>query len=398
MAHIIYMSDSPTIPTGYGRVSKELTMSFHNAGHKVTCIGWGYTGEPHDFPFEIIPCNTYTENFGEDKLASLIREQSPDILFTLGDPWMTEYVPQLDERDSIYWVSYFPIDGHPVPPNWHRWIKDCDLPVVFSKYSFHLVKDILGKNPIFIPHGVNTDVFRPLPVGASDDIKRQVIGDDSKFVVGCVARNQPRKNIPALVKAFAQFAKNKNDVSLYLHMQMRDVGWHIDELIERFGINGKAYTTNGFTALSGITDSDLNSLYNMFDVMALPTMAEGFGLPILESQSAGTPVLVTDFSACTELVVDKSELIRVKDTLIMGRNIEQAVADVDDLAFKLNVFYKDWKNKESRKAKELGSKGREKALQMDWKIINSEFVKLIEKIEPQAKKIDKTIKPKFYRI
>lgn len=396
MAHIVYMSDSPTIPTGYGRVSKELTIALHDAGHKITVIGWGYGGEPHNFPFEIIPCNTHQENFGEDKLAQLVRDNEVDIVFSLGDPWMTEFIPHLEERNSFYWVSYFPIDGYPVPPNWHSWLKNCDLPVVFSKFSFHLVKNIIGKNPVYIPHGVNTSVFKPLD--NTNDIKKQIIGRDDVFIVGCIARNQPRKNIPALVKAFSQFAKDKDNVALYLHMQMRDVGWNIDELIARFGINNKSYTTNGFTALNGVSDSDLNSIYNMFDVMALPTMAEGFGLPILESQSAGTPVLVTDFSACTELVVDKQELIQVRDTLIMGRGIEQAIADTDDLAYKLNIFYKDWKNKDSKKAKELGAKGREKALEMDWRIINNEFIKLIEKIEPTAKKIDKKIKPKFYRI
>ena len=231
-----------------------------------------------------------------------------------------------------------------------------------------------------------------------NELKKQIIGSDSKFVVGCVARNQPRKNIPALIKGFAQFAKNKDDVALYLHMQMRDVGWNIDELVKRFDVEGKAFQTNNFNAMRGVSDSDLNKVYNMFDVMALPTMAEGFGLPILESQSAGTPVLVTDFSACSELVVDKSELIKVKDTLIMGRAIEQAIADTDDLAYKLNIFYKDWKNKESKRLQELGEKGRNKALSMDWKVINAEFIKLINHVEPQANKIDKHIKPRFYRV
>jgi glycosyltransferase involved in cell wall biosynthesis len=275
-------------------------------------------------------------------------------------------------------------------------MKNVDVPVVFSKFAYGLVKEILGKNPVFIPHGVNTDLFKPL--GDSNSIKKSVIGRDDLFVVGCVARNQPRKNIPALVKAFSQFAKNKDDVALYLHMQIRDVGWNVDELIGRFEINEKAFATNGFTALKGVPDEELNKLYNMFDIMALPTMAEGFGLPILESQSAGTPVLVTDFSACTELVVDRQELIKVKDTLIMGRSIEQALADTDDLAQKLGIFYNDWKKKDSSKLKELGTKGRSKALEMDWKVINNEFVKLIKHIEPQTSKIDKNIKPSFYRI
>jgi glycosyltransferase involved in cell wall biosynthesis len=136
----------------------------------------------------------------------------------------------------------------------------------------------------------------------------------------------------------------------------------------------------------------------MFDIFALPTMAEGFGLPILEAQSCGTPVLVTDFSACTELTVSRQELIKVKDTLIMGRNIEQAIADTDDLTRKLNYFYNDWNAKKSSQLKKLGEDGRKKAETMDWKEINESFIKLISKVEPNLAKLDKKIRPNFYRI
>jgi glycosyltransferase involved in cell wall biosynthesis len=397
MAKIVYMSDSPTLSTGYGRVSGELATAFAKAGHEVVCIGWGFhQGMDNPFPFDIIPCDPRTENYGEDLLAQVITDEKPDFLFTLGDPWMTEYVPDMEERKAVCWISYFPIDGEPIPPAWHSWLKDIDVPIVFSKFSHKLVAEVIGKDPIYIPHGVNTDVYRPL--NKKKELKESILGVSDLFVVGCVARNQPRKNLPALIKAFADFSRNKDDVALYLHTQVRDVGWNIDELVSHYNIADKAFSTSGFTALSGLSDEKLNEVYNLFDIMALPTMAEGFGLPILESQSAGVPVLVTDYSACPDLVVDKQELIKVKDILIMGRNIGQAIADTDDLTRKLNIFYDDWKRKDSKKLKELGTKGRSKALSMDWKDVNKEFIRIIEKLEPETKKLDKTIRPNFYRI
>jgi glycosyltransferase involved in cell wall biosynthesis len=399
VAKILYVSDSPTLTTGYGRVSKELTVALHNAGHEITVLGWGYMqGEQHPYPFNIIPCNAREERHGENKVAMFIREQQPDIVFTLGDPWMVEYMPTLEERKAVCWINYFPIDGYPIPPEWHSLIRNCDIPVVFSKFAFDLVKPIIGKDPVFIPHGVDTSVFRPL--SDKEEIRSRVLGESNKdkFIVGCVARNQPRKNIPALVKAFAEFSKNKPDVALYLHMAIRDVGWNIDELVHRFGVAEKTYSTNGYNAIRGVTDEQLCEVYNMFDIFALPTMAEGFGLPILEAQSCGTPVLVTDFSACTELTVSRQELIKVKDTLIMGRNIEQAIADTDDLTRKLNYFYNDWNAKKSSQLKKLGEDGRKKAETMDWKEINESFIKLISKVEPNLAKLDKKIRPNFYRI
>jgi len=150
-----------------------------------------------------------------------------------------------------------------------------------------------GKKIAVIPLGVDGDVFRPLPDRV--EVKRRLIpGGEDAFVVGCVARNQPRKQIPTLIKAFARFAHNKGDVFLWLHMAPQDVGWSLEELLDLHGLSGRSGFTSGLTPAIGLPDERLNEVYNAFDVMALPTAGEGFGLPLLESMAAGVPVLATD--------------------------------------------------------------------------------------------------------
>jgi glycosyltransferase involved in cell wall biosynthesis len=388
---IIYISDSPTVSTGYGRVGKMLLDSFVKAGHEVVAIGWGYSGEPHDLPYKIIPCDTQRDSFGENILANFIRTERPDILFTLGDPWMTEFVPNMEERQAVTWISYFPIDGYPIPPSWHKWIKSADIPVVFSEFAQNLISQTLNIEVPLIYHGVDTKTFYPLDKASV----REEFGTEGKFVVGTVARNQPRKNLPALIKAFSRFSKNKDDVILYMHTQIRDVGWNMDELVSRFDIKDKAYTTPDFSALKGLPDEELNKVYNLFDIFVLPTMAEGFGLPIVEAQSCGVPVLVTDFSACSELVVNRQELIKVKDTIILGRNIEQAIVDVDDIVRKLDFFYHDWKKNEGKKLQFYSKEGVKIAKKMDWEKINKQFNDLLVKVEPYAQRNPKKIYPQF---
>jgi glycosyltransferase involved in cell wall biosynthesis len=388
---IVMMSDSPTVATGYGRVMKMLAQSFHDSGHEITVVGWGYTGEEHSFPYKIIPCDTARDRYGEDIIANFIRSEQPEILFTLGDPWMTEYLPKLEERSAVTWINYFPLDGYPIPPNWHDWIKNADVPVLFSEFAKNLVSQTLKIDAPMIYHGVDTNVFCPLDKA----IVKEEFGITGKFVVGTVARNQPRKNLPALVKAFSDFAKNKDDVMLYMHTQVRDVGWNIDELVERFQLNHKAFTTAEFTALKGVPDDELNKIYNCFDIFVLPTMAEGFGLPIVEAQSCGIPVLVTDYSACSELVVDRQELLKVKDTIILGRNLEQAIVDTADITRKLNFFYHDWKRNNGKKLAYYSKAGRTLAKNFDWSKINKQFNGLLTQIEPQALKRPKRIYPQF---
>ncbi len=389
---IVMMSDSPTLPTGYGRVIKTIGQSFIDTGHQVEVIGWGFGGEPHSLPYNIIP-TMQNDRFGEDLLASYIRSEKPDVLFTLGDPWMLDFIPNMEERSAVTWISYFPLDGYPIPQNWHNWIMSADVPVVFSKFARDLITETLPNypSPLLIPHGVDTKTYLPMDKA---EVKGE-FGVSDKFVVGTVARNQPRKNLPALIRAFSIFAENKSDAILYMHTQVRDVGWNIDEIVERYGLNDKAFTTTGFNALKGVTDEELVRIYNTFDIFVLPTMAEGFGLPIIEAQACGVPVLVTDFSACSELVVDRQELLKVKDTLIMGRNIEQAVVDIDDIVRKLHFFYDDWKNKQSKKLSYYSTEGRKLAEKYDWEIVCKEFNSLLNQIEPKAVGRSKKIYPTF---
>ena len=49
--------------------------------------------------------------------------------------------------------------------------------------------------------------------------------------------------------------------------------------------------------------------------------------------------MATDYSACPELLPDPIQRLKVKDTLIMGHNFEQAVVDTDDIVEKLEHFY-----------------------------------------------------------
>jgi len=223
------------------------------------------------------------------------------------------------------------MDGGPFYPPWEPMLKDVDELVAMSEFGRQVFQEGLPSRRIhLIHHGVDTTVFRPLP---DRDRLKSHERFRGKFVVGCVARNQPRKNIPALVQAFAHVSKKIDNLHLYLHMNPCDVGYDIVTLLRRHRLEGKADVTGpDFSLHHGLEDEQLNRLYNLFDVMALPSTGEGFGLPILESFAAGVPVVATDYSACTELVRGRGELVKILTTVTAGTNlIEQAVIDVEHL-------------------------------------------------------------------
>jgi glycosyltransferase involved in cell wall biosynthesis len=336
---ILWVSDSPTFFTGFGTVTKEILIRLARMGnYRIACLGWGYDGWPYDrkqIPFDIYPSRSPT--LGKETLPRAIEEFRPDILVSLGDIWMVDWIAGIENRDKFKYLAYIPIDGSPLYSKWGTFLHAVDVPVTCSLFAQELVRETYPDvNAKMIYHGVDLDTFRPL---SPEEFTRPSALKD-KFIVGCVARNQPRKNLPILIKAFAQFCRGKDDAVLYLHTNPEDIGWDIIGLLKRYDVFNKSCISKNAAVQKGLSKQKLNEIYNLFDVMALPTAGEGFGLPILESMAAGTPVIATNYSACIELLEGRGELIDVKEFVTLGgNNIEYAVADTDSLVEKLDLLY-----------------------------------------------------------
>ena len=363
MAKILIVSHTPYSSSGYGRVVRGIAGSLNANGHQVVCLGAGPKPEVPEFPYPVIAWKKMSQQIIAQTLAKL----RPEVLFTIGDPWMFEEVPAMPQRPTVIWLAYYPIDGSPLPGSWKRWAAAIDVPIVFSKFARDVVKAAADRAPDLIYHGVNTKTFSPTDREKSKELCH-VAGH---FVVGTVARNQLRKNIPALVKAFAKFARGKDDVLLYLHTQLKGE-FDIAELVRNAGIEKKTRITGEIGTDKGVPDHLLATVYRAMDLFVLPTMAEGFGLPIMESQACGTPALVTDFSACPELVPDPIQRLKVKTTLTMNRNFEQAIVDVDDIVEKMELFYRD-----RARLTALGERCAEFAKSFEWDIAYRQFNDLL---------------------
>jgi glycosyltransferase involved in cell wall biosynthesis len=365
---LLWMSDSPTFCTGFATVTREVLRRLVATGrYDVASVGWGYDGWPYDrglIPYDVYP--SATSNLGYDSLARVLRERRPDILVTLGDVWMVEWVAGLAERQHCRYPPYVPIDGGPLYSPWKGFFADADLPVTCSRFGQSLLQEAVpGLDVAMIYHGVDTGVFRPLDAPRPPAL-------EGKFVVGCTARNQPRKNLPLLIRAFAEFCRDKDDVVLYLHSDPTDVGWDLLELLRRYGVFERTCISKSASVTNGLSTARLNEIYNLFDVMVLPTGGEGFGLPIVEAMAAGVPVVATDYSACVELVGGRGELVAVKDFFTSGRfGVDYALPDLDDLVAKLQLLYGDPARRQRHRAGGLAF-----ARTLEWDVIVTEWEEL----------------------
>jgi glycosyltransferase involved in cell wall biosynthesis len=370
---LLWVSETPTALTGFGTVTRELLRRLARLpSYEIAAVASGYTGWPYDrtwIPFELYP----SASFGRDVLEKAIVHFRPTIVAAFGDPWMIDYLADFRLPPACRLVLYLPLDGEPFPAAWRRLIEAADAAVCCSHYGAALTSAACPAAEVsMIYHGVDRTVFRPLP--DKEEVKER-LGLGRRFVIGCVARNQPRKSFPILLKAFARFAASHEDALLYLHTDPRDIGWDLIELTQRYGIETRTCFSRHATISHGFDGRTLNEIYNAFDVMALPSMGEGFGLPLLEAMAAGTPVIATDFSASAELVRGRGELIAVKERLTIGRNIEQAIADTDDLVACMERLYDDPLLRARHRRAGLAF-----ARELEWKNIVPQWRRLFESV------------------
>jgi glycosyltransferase involved in cell wall biosynthesis len=238
--------------------------------------------------------------------------QHPDratVLFTLFDVW-TFKNPRFAEIPRI--VSWVPIDHAPCPPEVLKWCARPNVsPVAMSRFGQRMLAQA-GISAEYVPHAIDTDVFRPGAVADDGRTGRQLLElPDDVFVVGMVAANKGtlpnRKRFAENLMAVAELMRRHDDVVLYMHSEPQGAagGINLPALMAAVGIPGdRCLWVDQWAYHHGITATTVAALYTMMDVLLACSGGEGFGIPVIEAQACGTPVIVSDWSAQPELVGD----------------------------------------------------------------------------------------------
>lgn len=330
---ILWHSNAPWAATGYGNQTRLFTTRLRDMGHEVSISAfYGLQGAMLTWEgMRVYPAGY--EVYGNDAVMEHARHCAADIVITLIDAWVLN--PQVFNSGKAKWVPWAPVDHEPVPPAVLRALAPRDQdgkpkPGAWrvAAYSKHAVAEYakVGIQAAYIPHGIDTAVYAPLaaPEDAPADRKaaqneaRKKIGlPPDVFIVGMVAANKgtpSRKSFAEVFEAFGRFRKFCPEAILYCHTEPTGVfqGVPLAELIQMVGHRlrqegagdlGPEHICfpNQHNYKMGLPDSYMMNAYNAMDVLCSPSQGEGFGIPILEAQACGTPVIVTDFSAMSEL-------------------------------------------------------------------------------------------------
>ncbi len=173
-------------------------------------------------------------------------------------------------------------------------------------------------------HGVDP-VFHPLPAGEVADFRHRR-GLPERFVL-FVGTLEPRKNLVRLVEAFAHVRGRASGDVPYEEIKLVLVGgkgWLYDELFARIEDLGLG---DGVIFPGYVENEELPLWYNAATVVAYPSLYEGFGLPVLEAQACGTPVLTSNASSLPEAAGDAALMVDPCDVKALATGLERLLSD-----------------------------------------------------------------------
>jgi len=397
------MSHGITGVTGFANQLYLQSRALIEDGYEVYVVHRDYRGEPLIFPKDcgvkmnsgrpldnitILPIGA--QQWGEDVLPFYIEKYRIDYVHTLGDIWCYQFIKQIPKLHEWKWLAHYVFDTENVVGFWNDCVRNADISVVPSQNAFSMLEKLGHKNIKYVPHGIDTRVFQPCTAEEKSAFRKELGLPGDAFIIGMVAHNQYRKMVNRLIDAFQLFLRENPTSILVMHCLPRDsTGWDLIQILKDKGLTNNVLFTDKASKGVGdihVPESEMRKLYCSFDVHALSTGGEGFGVPIVEAMACGIPNVVTGYTTTNEFLTDKIIGEDGKPKYINTRGIAVPITDIEihhtgGIWAKVSVpamaqafqYLKD----NSGEAKQMGIKARKFAVEnYDFELVKTKWKEL----------------------
>ncbi|MEM1194996.1 MAG: glycosyltransferase family 1 protein [Pseudomonadota bacterium] len=199
--------------------------------------------------------------------------------------------------------------------------------------------------------------FRPT---LSDPARLEALGlrPGQPFVL-TVGQHAPYKNHEGALRAFAHAFASQEDIALVFVQRQGRGAQELRNLARKLGVEGRVQI------LDAIAPDDLVQLYSSAKALLHPSLAEGFGNPIVEAMACGCPVVTSNQSAMPEVASGAAKLVDPQDKNSIAAALCEVVNDP-------NV------------RQGLREAGLSRARTLDWKSAAQKYVTLYREIVAEA--------------
>lgn len=269
----------------------------------------------------------------------------PDVLFV-----PAHVLPLVHPRRSVVTVHDL---GYRHEPQAHRPLDRLYLELSTrynARAASHVIADsaatkrdlvqLYGTDPqriTVIPLGLD-ELFQPVTDAARLAAVRAKYGIPGDYLL-YVGTLQPRKNLVRLIEAWGrvigdwrleigdcEIANRQSQIANWTLVIAGKRGWLYEEIfatVRRLGLEGRVLFP-GY-----VPEEDLPALLSGATAFVLPSLYEGFGLPVLEAMACGTPVIAATTSSLPEVVGDAGLLVDPLDSEALAAALQRVLTDAD---------------------------------------------------------------------
>jgi glycosyltransferase involved in cell wall biosynthesis len=175
-----------------------------------------------------------------------------------------------------------------------------------------------------IPNGYNKLLYKKI------DDEKKILAVLGKYgierpYIFFIGRLERKKNIPALIEAFAMLKERRKDMKHTLVM-VGDASYGYDEIkymIDEFDLVDEVVMPGW------VNETDIPYIYNGADVFVFPSKCEGFGIPLLQAMACGTPIAASNVTAIPEVVGEAALQFDPRYVLSITEALEQVLENKD---------------------------------------------------------------------
>jgi glycosyltransferase involved in cell wall biosynthesis len=310
---LLVLSRFHQVKKGYGITFNELYQTgFLQQHFEIHHLAWHYEQAPAMFDGVMVyPC---IEEHKVQALRDALYRIEPDVILLHADAhFYRDYLSELLAwRGPI--VGWFTIDyeRRHNPAGLLALYQRCNRILCMADASIKQTRQDYAGPIAKVPLGVNAEIFKPVTPARKRELRHELGLPSQAYLFVMVANNFWRKGLEYAILALSRFVERYPDLAattvLYLHTESTD---QLLELIRDYGVTEQVRISHGFDPFKQpLSETRLAELYQTADAFLLPSLGEGFGMPVLEAQACGLPLIISDNSVLREVGGDAALYIR----------------------------------------------------------------------------------------